>query len=57
LLEAYAFSKIGTVMLWGAIASFVLATLMSVLVGLGFWHARQTEREVPLLEARAIPAS
>src|SRR5205085_12306425 len=35
LLEAYAFSKIGQIMLWGAIASFIAAALMSVLVGLG----------------------
>jgi hypothetical protein len=45
LLEAYAFSKIGVVMLWGAIASFVLAGLMSITVGLGFWHAWRTESE------------
>ena len=57
LLEAYAFSKIGVVMLWGAIASFVLAALMSVLVGLGLWHARRTESEVPLLRARTAAAA
>src|SRR6516165_3569343 len=39
LLEAYAFSTTGTIMLWGAIASFIAAAAMSVLVGLGFWHA------------------
>jgi hypothetical protein len=43
LLEAYAFSTIGMVMLWGAIASFILALAMSVLVGLGLAHARRTE--------------
>lgn len=43
LLEAYAFAKIGTIMLWGAIASFALALVMSVLVGLGLAHARRTE--------------
>ena len=43
LLEAYAFSTIGAIMLWGAIASFIGAILMSVLVGLGFWHARRVE--------------
>src|SRR5947209_17328061 len=48
LLEAYAFSKIGQIMLWGAIASFILALAMSVLVGLGFAHARRTETEVQL---------
>jgi cytochrome oxidase assembly protein ShyY1 len=57
LLEAYAFSKIGAVMLWGAIASFIAAALMAVLVGLGFWHARRTEREAPLLEPNAAAAS
>jgi hypothetical protein len=57
LLEAYAFSEIGTVMLWGAIASFVLAAVMSILVGLGFWHARRTESEVPLLKTAPLPAS
>lgn len=57
LLEAYAFSKIGAVMLWGALASFILAGVMSVLVGLGFWHARRTEEEAPLLKATPVPAS
>lgn len=55
LLEAYAFSKIGQVMLWGAIASFVLAAVMSVLVGLGFWHARRTARETQMLGSRVQP--
>lgn len=57
LLEAYAFSTIGAVMLWGAIASFALAAVMSALVGLGLWHARRTREDVPLLKARTIPAA
>jgi hypothetical protein len=59
LLEAYAFSTIGLVMLWGAIASFVLAALVAVLVGLGFWHARRTseEEQVLVTRAKAVPAS
>ena len=57
LLEAYAFSKIGAVILWGAIVSFIAAALMAVLVGLGFWHARRTERDVALLEPQAMTAS
>ena len=57
LLEAYAFSKIGTVMLVGAIASFVLAAIMAVLVGLGFWHARRTSYQEALLAPRPVPAS
>jgi hypothetical protein len=57
LLEAYAFSKIGQVMLWGAIASFILAAVMLLLVGLGFQHARRTSAEKPVLapNAKAIP--
>ncbi len=55
LLEAYAFSMIGTVMLWGAIASFILAAIMSVLVGLGFWHARQTSSETEMLGSKVKP--
>jgi hypothetical protein len=59
LLEAYAFSKIGQVMLWGAIASFVLAAMMLLLVGLGFQHARSTAPEKRMLapKAKAIPVS
>jgi hypothetical protein len=59
LLEAYAFSKTGEVMLWGAIASFSLAFVMAILVGLGFWHARRTPQEERLLrpEPTAVPAA
>jgi hypothetical protein len=56
LLEAYAFGTIGGVMFWGAIASFALAGMMSVLVGLGLWHARRTADETRLLRPRPIPA-
>jgi hypothetical protein len=51
LLEAYAFSKIGQIMLWGAIASFLLAAVMAVLVGLGLAHARRTEPEAQMFPA------
>lgn len=53
LLEAYAFSEIGLIMLWGAIASFVLAALMLGLVALGFAHARSTAPEKRMLAPRA----
>lgn len=56
LLEAYAFSEIGTVMLWGAIASLILAAIMAVLVALGLWHARRTSREIKMFE-RELRAS
>jgi hypothetical protein len=51
LLEAYAFSKIGQIMLWGAIASFALALMMALLVGLGLAHARRTEPEAQMFPA------
>jgi hypothetical protein len=54
LLEAYAFSVIASIMLWGAIAAFVLALMTSVLVGLGLWHASRTPEEARLLERDAI---
>jgi hypothetical protein len=58
LLEAYAFSVIGTVMFWGMIASFVLAFILAVLVGLGFWHAARTpEEKAILVTPKAVPAS
>ncbi|HUA48812.1 MAG TPA: hypothetical protein VMA77_26500 [Solirubrobacteraceae bacterium] len=56
LLEAYGFSMIGTVMLWGAIASFVLALVMAGLVGLGIWHARRTSEEEQLFATKTAPA-
>jgi hypothetical protein len=57
LLEAYAFSKIGQVMLFGAIASFLMAAIMSLLVGLGFWHASRTAEEKQVLARNAVPVS
>ena len=57
LLEAYAFSEIGVVMLWGAIASFALAAIMAVLVGLGIWHARRTTEEERMFATKPAPAA
>jgi hypothetical protein len=56
LLEAYAFSEIGAVMLVGAIASFILAAIMAALVGLGVWHAARTSEEERVLAPKAVPA-
>lgn len=52
LLEAYAFSVFGAIALWAGIAAFILAGLMALLVGFGFWHARRTPTEAEIL-ARA----
>jgi len=60
LLEAYAFSTIATIMLYGAIAAFVSAAILAVLVGLGFWHASRTAPEKDLLpqtKSEPIPAA
>ena len=60
LLEAYAFSTIATIMLYGAIAAFVSAAILAVLVGLGFWHASRTAPEKDLLpqtKSQPIPAA
>jgi hypothetical protein len=56
LLEAYAFSTIGAVMLWGAISSFILAAVMAVLTGLGFWHAARTPDEEEMFRREPAPA-
>jgi hypothetical protein len=59
LLEAYGFSVIGTIMFWGMLASFALAFILAVLVGLGFWHARRTPRETEMfsLHEEEIPVA
>jgi len=44
----------GLVLLWGAIAAFILAFVMLVLVALGFRHARRTPAEVELLTAADV---
>jgi hypothetical protein len=49
LLQAYAFGTFATIALWAGIAAFVLAVVLLVLVGLGFWHARRTPPELELL--------
>ncbi len=54
LLEAYAFATIGLIMLWAAIAAFALALIMSVLVGLGIWHAARTADATELLGRPAV---
>jgi hypothetical protein len=48
LLEAYAFSEFAVIAMWAAIACFVLAAVMAVLVVLGLWHARRTPESTEL---------
>lgn len=49
LLEAYGFSQFAEIALWAAVASFVLAGVMAVLVTLGFLHARKVPESAELL--------
>ena len=49
LLEAYGFWTFGQIARWAAIAAFVLAAVMALLVGFGFWHARRTSPDADLL--------
>jgi hypothetical protein len=44
-------------MMWGAIASFIGAAMMSLLVELGFWHAARTPEEKQLLSPHAVPVT
>ncbi len=56
LLEAYGFGTIGTVMVWGAIASFVGAAVMLILTLLGFRHASRVSAEERLFDQLKKPA-
>jgi hypothetical protein len=53
LLEAYAFSVFATIALWAAIAAFVAAAVMAILVGLGFWHSRRVTDTEEILTHRS----
>ena len=46
LLYGYAFATMGTIAGIAAIAAFVGAGLMLLLVGIGFWHARRARHDV-----------
>lgn len=55
LLEAYAFWMMGQIALIASIASFVLAGVMLLMTGLGFWHLRKVnpQEEFPAQRVRA----
>jgi hypothetical protein len=55
LLEAYGFSKIGTIMLIGSIASFILALILLGFVALGFRHAQRIPAAEELLPLKRKP--
>ena len=49
LLEAYAFGTFGTIALYAGIAAYILAAIMFILVGFGFYHARKTPPDAEIL--------
>ena len=51
LLEAYAFWQMGQIALIGSIVSFVLAAVMLVMTGFGFWHLRRVDPAEELMPA------
>jgi hypothetical protein len=57
LLEAYGFSMIGVVLMWGAIAAFIGAAILALLVGLGFWHAARVSEEEKVLASHKVVAT
>ncbi|HKI17554.1 MAG TPA: hypothetical protein VKA15_06725 [Isosphaeraceae bacterium] len=56
LLEAYGFWTLGNIAFWAGIASFSLAFILALLVGLGLWHARRVAADAVLL-AKAASAT
>ena len=56
LLEAYGFSTFGVIALWAAVSAFVLAGVMALLVGFGFWHSRRVSEGTEILAPRIAVA-
>jgi hypothetical protein len=56
LLEAYAFWQMGQIALIGAIVSFVMAAVMLVMTGFGFWHLRRVDPAEELMPTRRTTA-
>lgn len=58
LLEAYGFSEFATIAGIAAIASFILAAIMALLTGFGFWHLRRVDpREELLAQTLHLPTT
>jgi hypothetical protein len=55
LLEAYGFSVFDEIALWAAIAAFALATLMALLVLMGWRHARRVAESTEHIPTRSEP--
>jgi hypothetical protein len=57
LLEAYAFSVVGQIMLIGALASFAFAAILGVFVALGFRHSAHSAEEARVPTPTAVPVA
>ena len=59
LLEAYAFWQMGQIALIGAIVSFIMAAVLLVMTGFGFWHLRRVDPAEELMPQRrsSVPAT
>ena len=59
LLEAYAFWQMGQIALIGAIVSFIMAAVLLVMTGFGFWHLRRVDPAEELMPQRrsSVPAA
>ena len=55
LLEAYTFGTFATIALVAGICAFVLAALIALLAGFGFWHARRTDETKELAVHSNVP--
>jgi hypothetical protein len=56
LLEAYGFSVFGRIAGIAAVAAFILAGLMALLVAIGLWHAHKTPANAELGVGHTVPA-
>jgi hypothetical protein len=56
LLEAYGFSVFGQIAGIAAVAAFIVAALMALLVAFGLWHARRTPATAELNVGHTVPA-
>ena len=56
LLEAYGFSVFGRIANIAAVAAFIMAGLMALLVAFGVWHARRTPATAEISVGHSVPA-
>jgi hypothetical protein len=50
LLNAYGWWTVGTIVMWAGIGAAIAGLLLSLFVGLGFFHARKERSRIPALQ-------